>query len=75
MEKLKEFKVIIVLVLIILGFAFYWYSYRPMMARKFCIDDSIKFNIALNQLWGDELRIQEDKDYVSCLLTHYGISN
>jgi len=37
MEKLKQYKYIILLILIILGFIFYWYSYRPYYITKLCI--------------------------------------
>lgn len=47
---------LIVLLLIILGFAFYWYSYRPEQIRKEC------YQIALKGTF--------DKDYKSCLLSN-----
>lgn len=34
MEKLKQYKYIIILTLVILGFAFYWYLYRPEQIKK-----------------------------------------
>lgn len=37
MEKLKHYKYIILITLIILSFAFYWYSYRPSRVSKLCM--------------------------------------
>ena len=36
MEKLKQYKPIILIALVVLGFAFYWYSYRPMKIVENC---------------------------------------
>ena len=41
MVKIKEHKFIILIALIILGSAFYWYSYRPYYVTKLCITASI----------------------------------
>jgi len=35
-EKIKKYKYIILVVLIILGFLFYWYEIRPSQIRKRC---------------------------------------
>lgn len=32
----KRFYIIIILIIAILGFIFYWYSYRPEQIRKTC---------------------------------------
>ncbi len=37
MEKNKQNKYIIILLIIILGFIFYWYSFRPYHINKLCI--------------------------------------
>lgn len=36
MEKLKQYKYIILITLVILGFAFYWFQLRPMIIKKNC---------------------------------------
>lgn len=36
MEKLKEYKYIILIGLVILGLAFYWMQIRPVIVRKNC---------------------------------------
>ena len=41
MEKLKQYKYIILIALIILGFIFYWYSYRPYRITKLCITSAV----------------------------------
>ena len=36
MEKIKEYKGIIILTLVVFGGAFYWYEWRPTQIRKEC---------------------------------------
>lgn len=36
MEKIKEYKGIIIIVLVILGIAFYWFQLRPVSIKKNC---------------------------------------
>lgn len=36
MEKLKQYKYIILIVITILGLAFYWFEWRPTQIRKEC---------------------------------------
>lgn len=38
MEKIKEYKGIIIIVLVILGLAFYWFQVRPAKIIKRCIE-------------------------------------
>lgn len=45
MEKNKQFRCLILLGLLIFGFVFYWYEYRPSKIRKDCwvkIKENIK---------------------------------
>lgn len=42
MEKLKQYKYIILIIVLILGFAFYWYEIRISNIRKDCVTESIK---------------------------------
>ncbi len=56
MPKQKYMTGVIVLLIVIFGFAFYWYSYRPEQIRKQC------YQIALKGTF--------DKDYKSCLLSN-----
>ena len=41
MEKLKEYKGIIIIVLVLILGTFYWYSYRPTHITKLCITFAI----------------------------------
>lgn len=41
MQKLKEYKYIILMALLILGFVFYWYSWRPSKIRSSCFESSL----------------------------------
>ncbi len=36
MEKIKQYKYIIIIVLVILGFSFYWFQIRPVVIKKNC---------------------------------------
>ncbi len=40
----KKEKVIILMILIVLGFGFYWYSARPYLAKKDCVEYAEKFS-------------------------------
>jgi|AntRauTorckE6833_2_1112554.scaffolds.fasta_scaffold01891_4 uncharacterized protein YpmB len=40
----KKEKIILILVLAILAFAFYWLSYRPHLAAKTCAQDAVKMS-------------------------------
>lgn len=51
MEKLKQYKYIILILLVILGLAFYWYSYRPYHITKLCMDSSMK---RVTEITGDQ---------------------
>ncbi|MFA6257740.1 MAG: hypothetical protein WC671_01870 [Candidatus Paceibacterota bacterium] len=71
MKKLNEYKYIILIVLIILGFSFYWYSYKPQQIRKGC--DSQAFFDAGKTLGIDESlnesqwQDRKEKLYKDCL--------
>lgn len=40
----KQYKIIIILTLIILGFTFYWYEWRPSQIRKECAEKALIFS-------------------------------
>lgn len=40
MEKLKEYKYVILIIILILGFIFYWFEYRPIQIKKDCYKKS-----------------------------------
>ena len=40
MEKLKQYKYIILIILVILGFTFYWYEYRSTKIKERCFADA-----------------------------------
>lgn len=69
MEKLREYKWIIIIVLIILGFAFYWFQLRPTYIRKECNNKTFLYNSSSNQepinspAWLDK----QEKLYNDCL--------
>jgi hypothetical protein len=55
MQKLKEYKYIILLSVIIIAFVFYWYSYKPYKIRKKC-GSEILWDNNFNDLYGKCLR-------------------
>jgi len=59
MEKIKEYKGIIILILVVLGGAFYWYEWRPTQIRKIC------FNAVLSASAGTTEQL-----YNNCLGIH-----
>lgn len=42
MEKLKQYKYVILIGMAILGLAFYWFEWRPMQIRKECANWAIE---------------------------------
>ncbi len=38
MEKIKQYKLIILLIIVILGFVFYWFEWQPTQIRKECAE-------------------------------------
>lgn len=40
MEKIKQYKFAILIILIILGFLFYWYEWRPRQIKNKCNDEA-----------------------------------
>ena len=51
MDKLKRYKYIILISLVILGLTFYWYSYRPYHTIKLCINSATD---RVNTIRGDQ---------------------
>jgi len=39
MEKVKQYKFVILIAIIILGFAFYWFEWRPGKIRARCLTE------------------------------------
>ncbi len=70
MEKLKQHKHIIVVVLLILGFVFYWSELRPYMVKKACYKETLpKFYSDPNDnvsLW-EQRKGEYDTLYALCL--------
>lgn len=60
MEKLKEYIYIIIVVIAILGFAFYWYELRPGIIQQKCAEWVVKNNFPI-------LPREEDSAYKDCL--------
>lgn len=44
MEKLKQYKKIILVVIIIFGFIFYWFEWRPSQIKKYCYKEADKWS-------------------------------
>ena len=41
MEKLKQYKYIVLITLVILGAVFYWLEFRPYLVKKSCFRDTL----------------------------------
>ena len=77
MEKLKQNKYIILVVLIILCLAFYWYELRPNIIKKECYNmgaygmsnkDLLKYLTPAQAVDSDNWLFK--RDYNNCLLKH-----
>ncbi len=73
MEKIKQYKFIILIVILILGFAFYWFEWRPSSIKKDCYNEAKekaieKFtNSNLERLSGKFTKEDYDAYYKWCL--------
>lgn len=68
MEKLKQYKYIIAIVLVILGFAFYWYEYRPTQIKERC---STEARMGLRILAENDDNVRQgtiNRNYNDCLM-------
>ncbi len=71
MEKLKQYKYIILIVLVILGFTFYWFQVRPSQARKGCIKIYPQaFRIVSGDSISGRLGLSDKAGYEKCLREH-----
>jgi hypothetical protein len=69
MEKLKEYKYIILIIgLVVLGFAFYWYEYKPTKIKERCYAEAEFDQVAKGGSIGDYQRMQRDRYYEDCLM-------
>lgn len=84
MKKIKEYKLIIIIALLVLGFIFYWFEIRPAQIREKCIN---AYSNAFNEIVSDDgrgglygsasinSRISENKgNYEKCLIEN-GLEN
>ena len=60
MEKLKQYKYIILIQLIFLGSVFYWYEWRPTQIKKKCFAKEV---VGVYSITGTYF----DKSYRACL--------
>jgi len=68
MEKIKQYKYIILIILVILGFAFYWFQLRPTQIRSKCWDtvEKIKNGEIKSDNYLDKF-FPTDNLYTNCL--------
>jgi len=64
MQKLKQYWVIISLAVILLGVAFYWYSYRPSKIREMCASEATRNNGWSNSTGDFYASLKTDWDYL-----------
>ena len=65
MEKIKQYKFIILVVLIVLGFTFYWYEWRPSTISKQC--NAIAVEKTKKSIGASSAEITYNMIYKSCL--------
>lgn len=71
MEKLKQYKYIILMALLILGFIFYWFELKPYLIKKSCFKEALPIEYAdptynLTQHLA-QWRARSDEIYTLCL--------
>ncbi|HKL16932.1 MAG TPA: hypothetical protein VJ900_00995 [Patescibacteria group bacterium] len=57
----KKEKIIGIIILLLIGFSFYWYSLRPYIAKQKCLDHAEKFSRSGGQTF--------EEIYDHCILT------
>ena len=77
MEKLKKYKYIILIILAVLGLAFYWYEYRPTIARTECGDSATQsvgrvYKYSASEGSAEELRLNQIF-YQNCMRIRFGL--
>lgn len=76
MNKIKEYKWIILITLLILGFSFYWFSWRPSEIRKDCFQKEYSYvyypTSESNRLVGNALDF--NYEYLKCV-RFFGLPN
>jgi len=71
MEKLKQYKYIILVGLLLLGFVFYWTEIRPYLVKKSCFEEALPahYNPTDDDLRSNlgRWRAESDEVYALCL--------
>ena len=70
MEKLKQYKLIIGIVLVVLVGAFYWFEWRPSQAKKDCYREIYNSSLDLSAFGDDAVAAQFKENefkYKNCL--------
>ena len=68
MEKLKQYRLLVLMALVVLGLAFYWYSYRPSQIKIECSSTAHDKAVAKRNSY-DKTFLKDDYDtyYKWCL--------
>lgn len=72
MEKIKEYKGIIILILIVSYFVFDWYSFKPRKIREQCFAEG-EFNQSNMSIINDKERASAIDDYYRACLHRFGL--
>ena len=67
MEKIRAYKGIIIIGIVIFGLAFYWYEYRPTKLKERCSAEA-RFDTRADSLIGDEYQNFINNYYEDCLM-------
>ena len=73
MEKLKQYKYIILLALVILGFAFYWYEWRPSKIRERCFIEAEFNGLVMTSIHEPEIYYKNLNNYYQNCLKRFGL--
>jgi len=71
---MKKYYTIIAITFIVLGFGFYWYSYKPKHIRSQCLAEAESNNSPFSNPSNKE-RMQKINDYYKICLHRFGLEN
>lgn len=72
MNKVKEYKWIIIITFLILGFSFYWFQYRPSEIKSRCLSEA-EFNMNISTIENAQARYKATDDYYQLCLHRFGL--
>ena len=73
MEKIKQYKYIILIAILLISFVFYWSEIRPYLVKKTCFEETLPtyYSDQSDNLWlWNKSKSEYDNIYTLCLKKH-----